>query len=80
VNFILANFENTKCQEADFRNFEFFNNTNFENTKCQEADFRNAKFYKETRLQSGGEISDKAIKAIEGAKLHLDNSWYKSAS
>ncbi len=77
VNFILANFENTKCQEADFRNFEFFNNTNFENTKCQEADFRNAKFYKETRLQSGGEISDKAIKAIEGAKLHLDNSWYE---
>ncbi len=77
VNFILANFENTKCQEANFRNFEFFNNTNFENTKCQEADFRNAKFYKETRLQSGGEINDEAIKAIEGAKPYLDNSWYE---
>jgi hypothetical protein len=32
---------------------------------------------KQIKLQSGGEINKKAIKAIEDAKPYLDNSWYE---
>ena len=55
-----------ECQGAHLRYAE-----------CQGAGFSNAKFDQPLDIQIEGEISDKAIKAIEYAQPYLDNYWYE---
>ncbi|VVH60609.1 hypothetical protein BAZOLSSOX_2377 [uncultured Gammaproteobacteria bacterium] len=82
-----ANFRDAQLQGADFRNTAQLQGADFRNAQCQEADFKGAecqgadfegaKFDRPHDIQIKGEISDKAIKAIEDAKPYLDNSWYE---
>ncbi len=65
-----------QCQGANFRNAQR-QGVDFLDTQCQGAVFSNEKFDQPLAIQSEGEISDEAIKAIKGAKPYLDNSWYK---
>jgi hypothetical protein len=81
VNFMFAqcqrvDFWVAQCQGVDFRSAQC-QGVDFLDTQCQGAVFSNAKFDQPLAIQSEGEISDEAIKAIKGAKPYLDNSWYK---
>ena len=71
-----ADFRNAQLQGAGFRNAQL-QEANFVGAECQGADFEGAKFDRPHDIQIKGEISDKAIKAIEDAKPYLDNSWYE---
>ena len=71
-----VSFTNAQCQGADFRDARC-QEANFVGAECQGADFEGAKFDRLHDIQIKGEISDKAIKAIEDARPYLDNSWYK---
>ena len=71
VNFFMAqcqgaNFMEAQCQGVDFRN-----------AQCQGADLSKAQFDQPLDIQTGGEINDRAIKAIEDARPYLSNSWYE---
>ncbi|VVH59737.1 hypothetical protein BAZOLSSOX_1931 [uncultured Gammaproteobacteria bacterium] len=72
----MVDFWVAQCQGVDFRSAQC-QGVDFLDTQCQGAVFSNAKFDQPLAIQSEGEISDEAIKAIKGAKPYLDNSWYK---
>ena len=71
-----ADFMGAECQKANFRNAQC-REANFLGAECQGADFEGAKFDRPHDIQIKGEISDKAIKAIEDARPYLNNSWYE---
>ena len=71
-----ADFRNAQLQGADFRNAQC-QEADFKGAECQGADFEGAKFDRPHDIQIKGEISDKAIKAIEDARPYLNNSWYE---
>ncbi len=71
-----AGFSDAWCQGADFMSAEC-QGAGFMSAECQGAGFSNAKFDQPLDIQMEGEISDKAIKAIEDAQPYLDNYWYE---
>ncbi|CAC9532252.1 hypothetical protein [uncultured Gammaproteobacteria bacterium] len=82
-----ANFRYAQCQEAKFWRAQC-QGVDFTEAQCQDVNFMDAEFQGAVALESAqfgqphdiqikGEISDKAIKAIEDAKPYLDNSWYE---
>ncbi len=72
----MVDFWVAQCQGVDFRSAQC-QGVDFLDTQCQGAVFSNAKFDQPLAIQSEGEISDEAIKAIKGAQPYLDNYWYE---
>ncbi len=71
-----ANFTNAQCQGVDFSKAEC-QGVGLRSAECQGANFSKAQFDQPLDIQTGGEINDRAIKAIEDARPYLSNSWYE---
>ncbi len=71
-----ANFRNAQCQGVDFFMAQC-QGVGLRSAECQGANFSKAQFDQPLDIQTGGEINDRAIKAIEDARPYLSNSWYE---
>ncbi len=71
-----VNFTNAQCQGVDFSKAEC-QGVGLRSAECQGANFSKAQFDQPLDIQTGGEINDRAIKAIEDARPYLSNSWHE---